>query len=162
MSIRSQYSFIILNLLEENGIQLLWQTGEKNYECLKSLETDKIKVKPYIKEMDLAYAICDLVISRAGALTLSELLVCGMPSILLPLPTATADHQTKNAMTLVQAGAAIMIDQHNMDINHLKNTVLELINDKNKLSIMRKNALQLAKPNATRNIVKNILEVAQI
>jgi UDP-N-acetylglucosamine--N-acetylmuramyl-(pentapeptide) pyrophosphoryl-undecaprenol N-acetylglucosamine transferase len=85
-----------------------------------------------------------------------------MPSILLPLPTATADHQTKNAKTIVQAGAAIMIDQHNMDNNILKNTILELINDKDKLSDMRKNALQLAKPNATNNIVKNILEVAQI
>jgi len=95
-------------------------------------------------------------------LTLSELLVCGMPSILLPLPTATADHQTKNAKTIVQAGAAIMINQHNMDVNLLRNTILELINDKNKLSMMRKNALQLAKPNATSNIVKNILEVAQV
>jgi len=152
----------ILNIFEENNIQLLWQTGEKNYNSLKHLETERIKIKPYIKEMNLAYAISDLVISRAGALTLSELLVCGMPSILLPLPTATADHQTKNAKTIVQAGAAIMIDQHNMDNNILKNTVLELINDKDKLSKMRKNALQLAKPNATNNIVKNILEVAQI
>ncbi len=152
----------ILNIFEENNIQLLWQTGEKNYNSLKNLETERIKIKPYIKEMNLAYAISDLVISRAGALTLSELLVCGMPSILLPLPTATADHQTKNAKTIVQAGAAIMIDQHNMDNNILKNTVLELINDKDKLSKMRKNALQLAKPNATNNIVKNILEVAQI
>ena len=152
----------ILNIFEENNIQLLWQTGEKNYKRLKHLETEKIKIKPYIKEMNLAYAISDLVISRAGALTLSELLVCGMPSILLPLPTATADHQTKNAKTIVQAGAAIMIDQHNMDNNILKNTVLELINDKDKLSKMRKNAFQLAKPNATNNIVKNILEVAQI
>ncbi|MDG2287925.1 MAG: glycosyltransferase, partial [Candidatus Marinimicrobia bacterium] len=143
-------------------IQLLWQTGENNYKSLKHLETEKIKIKPYIKEMDLAYAISDLVISRAGALTLSELLVCGMPSILLPLPTATADHQTKNAKTIVQAGAAIMINQNNMDVNLLRNTILELINDKNKLSMMRKNALQLAKPNATSNIVKNILKVAQV
>jgi len=152
----------ILNIFEENNIQLLWQTGEKNYNSLKHLETERIKIKPYIKEMNLAYAISDLVISRAGALTLSELLVCGMPSILLPLPTATADHQTKNAKTIVQAGAAIAIDQHNMDNNILKNTVLELINDKDKLSKMRENALQLAKPNATNNIVKNILEIVQI
>ena len=122
---------------------------------------DKIKIKPYIKEMNLAYAISDLVISRAGALTLSELLVCGMPSILLPLPTATADHQTKNAETIVQAGAAIMINQKNIDNNILGNTILELIKDKDKLSKMRKNALQLAKPNATKNIVKKILEVTQ-
>jgi len=154
--------YSILNIFEENNIQLLWQTGEKNYKRLKHLETEKIKIKPYIKEMNLAYAISDLVISRAGALTLSELLVCGMPSILLPLPTATADHQAKNAKTIVQAGAAIMIDQHNMDNNILKNTILELINDKDKLSKMRKNAFQLAKPNATNNIVKNILEVAQV
>ena len=111
--------------------------------------------------MSLAYAISDLVISRAGALTLSELLVCGMPSILLPLPTATADHQAKNAETIVQAGAAIMINQKNIDNNILGNTILELIKDKDKLSKMRKNALQLAKPNATKNIVKKILEVAQ-
>ena len=154
--------YSILHIFERNNIQLLWQTGENNYKSLKHLETEKIKIKPYIKEMNLAYAISDLVISRAGALTLSELLVCGMPSILLPLPTATADHQTKNAKTVVQAGAAIMINQHNMDVNLLRNTILELINDKNKLSMMRKNALQLAKPNATSNIVKNILEAVQV
>lgn len=151
----------IWDIFDKNNIQLLWQTGEKNYSSLKHLETEKIKIKPYIKEMNLAYAISDLVISRAGALTLSELLVCGMPSILLPLPTATADHQTKNAETIVQAGAAIMINQKNIDNNILGNTILELIKDKDKLSKMRKNALQLAKPNATKNIVKKILEVAQ-
>ena len=152
----------ILNLFEENDIQLLWQTGEKNYESLKSLETEKIKIKPYIKEMDLAYAICDLVISRAGALTLSELLVCGMPSILLPLPTATADHQTKNATTMVESGAAIMIKQNELDNEILGNTIIELINDKNKLNIMSKNALKIAKPDATKDIVKNILGVAKV
>lgn len=152
----------ILNIFEKNGIQLLWQTGEKNYESLKNLESDKIKVKPYIKEMDLAYAICDLVISRAGALTLSELLVCGMPSILLPLPTATADHQTKNAATMVESGAAIMIKQNELDNDILGNTIIELINDKNKLKNMSANALRIAKPGATKDIVKNILEVAKV
>lgn len=151
----------ILDIFDKNNIQLLWQTGKKNYSSLKHLETEKIKIKPYIKEMNLAYAISDLVISRAGALTLSELLVCGMPSILLPLPTATADHQAKNAETIMRAGAAIMINQNNMDNNILGNIILELMKDKNKLSKMRKNALQLAKPNATKNIVKKILEVAQ-
>ena len=112
--------------------------------------------------MNLAYAISDLVISRAGALTLSELLVCGMPSILLPLPTATADHQTKNAMTIVEAGAAIMINQNSLDKNVLGKTVLDLINDKDTLLKMRNNALQIAKPNATKNIVNEILDITQV
>ena len=113
-----------LNIFEDNNIQLIWQTGEKNYNELKHLESSIIKIRPYIKEMNLAYAISDLVISRAGALTLSELLVCGMPSILLPLPTATADHQTKNAMTVVEAGAAIMINQNSLDKNVLGKIIL--------------------------------------
>lgn len=152
----------ILNIFEKNNIQLLWQTGEKNYESLKSLETDMVKIRPYIKEMNLAYAISDLVISRSGALTLSELLVCGMPSILLPLPTATADHQTKNAKTIAEAGAAIMINQNNLNNDILSNTIIQLIKDENRLDNMRKNALRLAKPDATKNIVNKILEVAQV
>ncbi len=151
-----------LNIFEDNNIQLIWQTGEKNYNELKHLESSIIKIRPYIKEMNLAYAISDLVISRAGALTLSELLVCGMPSILLPLPTATADHQTKNAMTVVEAGAAIMINQNSLDKNVLGKTVLDLINDKDALLKMRNNALQIAKPNATKNIVNEILDIAQV
>ena len=152
----------ILNIFENNNVQLLWQTGEKNYENFKNLETNKIRIKPYIKKMSLAYAISDLVISRAGALTLSELLVCGMPSILLPLPTATADHQTKNAATMVESGAAIMIKQNELENDILGNTVIELINDKNKLKNMSANALRIAKPGATKDIVKNILEVAKV
>jgi len=151
-----------LNIFEDNNIQLIWQTGEKNYNELKHLESSIIKIRPYIKEMNLAYAISDLVISRAGALTLSELLVCGMPSILLPLPTATADHQTKNAATMVESGAAIMIKQNELDNDILGNTIIELINDKNKLKNMSANALRIAKPGATKDIVKNILEVAKV
>ena len=107
-----------------------------------------------------AYALSDIAVARAGALTLSELLVCGMPSILLPLPRATADHQTKNAETMVRSGAAVMIRQAELTTSNLQEIIIELLDDTDKLTAMGAQALSLGKPKATEDIVDKIFEVA--
>ena len=150
----------VLPALQDQGIQLLWQTGLNNYEALKELESDIVRIKPYIKEMAHAYALSDIAVARAGALTLSELSVCGMPSILLPLPRATADHQTKNAETMVRAGAAVMIQQADLTTANLQETIIGLLSDADKLTTMGTQALSLGKPKATEEIVDKIFEVA--
>ena len=108
-----------------------------------------------------AYALSDIAVVRAGALTLSELSVCGMPSILLPLPSATADHQTKNAETMVQAGAAVMIQQADLTTAILRETIIGLLGDADKLIAMGAQALSLGKPKATEEIVDKIFEGAR-
>ena len=151
----------VLPALQDRGIQLLWQTGINNYDALKELESDTVRIKPYIKEMAHAYALSDIAVVRAGALTLSELSVCGMPSILLPLPSATADHQTKNAETMVRAGAAIMIKQADLNTANLQETIIGLLDDADKLTKMGAQALSLGKPKATKKIVDKIFKVAR-
>jgi UDP-N-acetylglucosamine--N-acetylmuramyl-(pentapeptide) pyrophosphoryl-undecaprenol N-acetylglucosamine transferase len=100
-----------LELLAKEGLNLIWQTG-KNFISAKAelIKGDFVlKVSPFIYEMDLAYAAADLVISRAGALSIAELQLCGKATILVPSPNVSEDHQTKNAMALVNKQAAVLI-----------------------------------------------------
>ena len=95
----SQYLNKLLNSIsskiENSGIQIIWQTGDSEYAKYKNKSTKNIRVLPFIDNMANAYAVSDLVISRSGALTLSEITACGKPAILIPLPNAAGDHQTK-------------------------------------------------------------------
>ena len=111
--------------------------------------------------MEEAYAISDIVISRAGAITLSEITVCGKPSIIVPFPQAAADHQTKNAEALSKADAAIMISQKDLNSNNLVKTISELLQDKKRLQSMSEKSKAIGKPEATEVIVENILKVIQ-
>lgn len=121
-----------LNLYEENNIQLIWQTGKSFISSAKSLikpmNAKGISCFDFIQRMDLAYAAADVVISRAGASSVSELTIVGKPSILVPSPNVAEDHQTKNAMSLVNKEAAILV----RDVDALDNLVqvsLDLISD---------------------------------
>ncbi len=140
------------------AIQILWQTGDKEYQIYKKYINQSIKVIPFINDMASAYAISDLVICRSGALTLSEITICGKPSILIPFPAAAGNHQLKNAKTLLDAGAGIIIEEKNLNSKKLLNTINKLLYNKkqlNKMSIASKN---LGSPNATQKIVDNIME----
>jgi UDP-N-acetylglucosamine--N-acetylmuramyl-(pentapeptide) pyrophosphoryl-undecaprenol N-acetylglucosamine transferase len=103
-------------LLQNNQVQLLWQCGPYYYEKLEeeigSRAGDSIKLMPFISQMDMAYAMADVVVSRAGAGTISELALLGKAAILIPSPNVSEDHQTKNAMSLVKEGAALMVPDH--------------------------------------------------
>ncbi len=146
--------------LSQKGIQLIWQTGEYYYnslpENLKCLQG--IKVFPFIRRMDMLYTAADVVISRAGALSLTELCTVGKPCILVPSPNVAEDHQTKNAQALEQAGAALLVPDVEAK-EKLKDAVLSLVNDDEMLAKQKTNLLKLAQPNATELIVKEVVKL---
>jgi UDP-N-acetylglucosamine--N-acetylmuramyl-(pentapeptide) pyrophosphoryl-undecaprenol N-acetylglucosamine transferase len=148
--------------LEENNIQVLWQTGKYYFEDMKSfVEENKmtnIKVHDFIYEMDLAYASADLVVSRAGALSISELCLVGKPTILVPSPNVSEDHQTKNAMALVNHKAAKLVKDVDAP-EVLGNEVVELINDNDKLTKLSVNIIGFGRPNAAETIANEVIKL---
>lgn len=143
------------------GVQLIWQTGKFYHEEMlrrtKSYDKSNIRVLEFLREMDLAYAAADVVISRAGALSVSEICLTGRPAIFVPSPNVAEDHQTKNAQSLVDNNAAVIIkDQEARE--KLVMEALELIKDTEKQEKLSKNISGLAKPNAAEDIVKEIVE----
>lgn len=103
-----------LNFFSRLGIQLLWQCGSLYYENYKKYQSGSVQVQAYVNRMDYAYTIADMIISRAGAGTVSELCLAGKPVILIPSPHVAEDHQTKNAEALVRKKAALMIPEHDL------------------------------------------------
>jgi UDP-N-acetylglucosamine--N-acetylmuramyl-(pentapeptide) pyrophosphoryl-undecaprenol N-acetylglucosamine transferase len=150
-----------LNLFKDNDLQLIWQTG-KTYitqaqEEVKALGLgDKVKPTVFIDRMDLAYTLADVVISRAGAMSISELALVQKPVIFVPLPTAAEDHQTKNAQRLVDAEAALMVRNVETE-TELVPTLLKLVNDPIKQEKMKVNIGKFARPNAAEDIVQIIV-----
>ena len=145
------------------GVQLIWQTGRFYFKEVKQklagAHTSQLHLFEFLKEMDLAYAAADLVISRAGALSISELCLVGKPVVFVPSPNVTEDHQTKNAMALVSQNAAIMVpDDQARD--QLVDKVLELLQDEVKKEELRSNISRLGKPDAAESIAKEILKLA--
>lgn len=118
------------------------------------------EVRPFIQNMAAAYAWADLIVCRAGALTVSEIAAAGLPSLLIPLPHAIDDHQTRNAQYLSSAGAAVLLPQHATDATALAAQLTEVLMDNDKLLAMGQTARRLAKPDATRTVVGICLEVA--
>jgi len=153
-----------LEKIKESGCQLIWQTGKLFYQeagaLAESLNYNKIKVYDFINRMDLAYAISDLVVTRAGASTVSELCIVAKPSILVPLPTAAEDHQTKNCMALVNKNAGILI-KDNDAMTSLVSKALETIKDTEKLISLSKNISELALPDSAKIIAKEVLQLAK-
>ena len=152
-----------LTELAESGIQVIWQTG-KNYfsDCKKSLETlphDNIICTDFVSQMPLAYALADLVISRAGASSISELCLLGKPSILVPSPNVAEDHQTHNAMALVKKDAAVLVKDVDAK-DTLIATALPLIKDDKHLAALHDNILKLALPNSARLIAEEVMKLA--
>ncbi|NOZ04071.1 MAG: hypothetical protein GXO92_05625 [FCB group bacterium] len=151
----------ILEQPDLKDVQVLWQTGSGQYNYYSGFDSDTVRVVAFIEHMADAYAIADLVISRAGALTLAEITACGKPSILVPLPGAAGDHQTKNAQSLVANSAAKMIPEKDLTPEGLKNLVLGLLENKSELERLAQNAKSLGKPDAVEIIVNHILEIAE-
>nr|WP_246539039.1 undecaprenyldiphospho-muramoylpentapeptide beta-N-acetylglucosaminyltransferase [Litoribacter ruber] len=148
-----------LQQFEELGYQVLWQSGKFYFEemskAVKGSKFKNVKVFAFLKEMDLAYAAADIVISRAGALSVSELSLVGKPVIFVPSPNVAEDHQTKNAMAYVSQKAALMLAD-NVAVERLGETVANLIADKAEMALLGQNIKRLAKPEATNTIVEEI------
>lgn len=146
------------------GIQVIWQTGpafiERARTAVAALGSPLVKAYDFIYDMDKAYAVADAVVSRAGALSVSELCLVGRAAILVPFPAATADHQTKNAMSLVDRNAALLVrDQDARE--QLITTALNLLNNAPQCQQLSTQIKQLAKPNAARDIAAEVLNLGR-
>ncbi len=149
----------------DNDIQLLWQTGKFYYDGIiertKSLlETSQkakelIHINEFIFDMDKAYSVCDVIIARAGALSISELCLVGKPVVLVPSPNVAEDHQTKNAMALVNKNAAIMIKDCELQ-DKMTAVLTDLLKDETKMVTLGKNILNLGVKDADERIFKEI------
>lgn len=145
-----------LDFLLGLGFQIIWQCG-KHYliDYSKYNERENVQVTAFIDRMDLVYAAADVVISRSGASSVSELCIVGKPAIFIPSPNVSEDHQTKNAKAIVDKGGAIMIKESDLESEF--NLVFEaLVKDKGKLESLAENIKKLALPNATKDIVEEI------
>jgi UDP-N-acetylglucosamine--N-acetylmuramyl-(pentapeptide) pyrophosphoryl-undecaprenol N-acetylglucosamine transferase len=152
-----------LHALQENNIQLIWQTGKTYFEKAKELTKDypgkNIFAFDFISKMDLAYAAADIVISRAGASSVSELCNIGMACILVPSPNVAEDHQTKNAMALVNKNAAVLV-RDNEAAAMLVKTAIELMVNKEKQETLKKNIGAMAFHNSANIIAREVLKLA--
>lgn len=155
-SIDSKISDII-----ESGLQLIWQTGRS---CERWMTEDGkrmmegIQILDFIDRMDLAYSAADIVISRAGAITISELCLVKKPAILVPSPNVAEDHQTKNAMALVNNNAAVLIKDEDAR-EKLVDAAIALLNNEERKNILKENIGKLAKPGAAETIAEEILSL---
>lgn len=142
-----------LVFFKEQNVQLIWQTGKLYFEKFKAYAANEhVQVHEFLNEMDLAYAAADLIISRAGAGSVSELCVVGKPVVFIPSPNVAEDHQTKNAQAIAQHEAAIYLKESELK-ERFKNTFAGLLQDENKQQQLAENIKKLAKPNATKDIV---------
>ena len=151
-----------IKYLVASGMQILWQTGRPFYkeaeEATKAM--DNVKVHEFIYEMDLAYAVADMLVARAGAITVSELCLVNKPAILVPLPHAAEDHQTKNAMALVNKQAAVLIPDKDAE-KLLVNEVIALMGDDERRSVIQENLKNLGRENAAEIIANQVLKLVR-
>jgi UDP-N-acetylglucosamine--N-acetylmuramyl-(pentapeptide) pyrophosphoryl-undecaprenol N-acetylglucosamine transferase len=150
----------VINKIEEiqkSGIQVIWQCGKYYFDELKEMvkQQEGILLKAFITRMDMAYAAADVVVSRAGALSISELSVLGKATIFVPSPNVSEDHQTKNAQVLVDKKAALLVKDKNAR-EELVEQVIQLINDKEKIKELEVNAKKMAYFNSADKIADEI------
>lgn len=145
-----------LEFFKAENIQLIWQTGKLYYEQYKNNnEGNTIQVKAYLNQMDMAYAAADVILSRSGASSVSELCIVGKPTIFVPSPNVAEDHQTKNAQAIVDEDAAILIKEATL-YRSFNEVFKDLLNDKEKQENLSRNITKLALVNATKDIVDEI------
>jgi UDP-N-acetylglucosamine--N-acetylmuramyl-(pentapeptide) pyrophosphoryl-undecaprenol N-acetylglucosamine transferase len=161
----SSINTAVLGLAEDlcrSGFQLIWQTGERDYEKVRSAtrSMSAVRVEKFIEKMEYAYAAADLVVCRAGALTLAELTRAGKAAILVPYPYATAGHQLLNARALVEAGAAILVLDHEL-ASKLRAGVFEVLGDDRRRGEMARKSQSLGKPGAAKTIAEAVLRIAR-
>lgn len=152
-----------LPMLLEAGLQILHQTGEKNFadiEAARPPEAESYHIRPYIHNMAVAYAAADLVIARSGAATIADLTAIGRPAILVPYPYA-GGHQRKNAASITSRGAAIAVEESELSSEVLAALILDLKNDPERLAAMASASASLAKPDAAREIIEIAMEISR-
>jgi UDP-N-acetylglucosamine--N-acetylmuramyl-(pentapeptide) pyrophosphoryl-undecaprenol N-acetylglucosamine transferase len=153
-----------LDLVAESDVQFLWQTGKYYYadiqQQLKGRDLPNLKVTDFITDMGAAYRAADLVISRAGASSISEFCLIGKPVILVPSPNVAEDHQTKNALALANRDAAIYVKDADAPQTLLR-LAIDTVNDEQKLKSLSENVLKLALPDSAEIIAREVIQLAQ-
>lgn len=153
-----------LTQLKEAGIQVIWQTGTPYFKQAQSAVAElgfgDCKVSEFVDRMDLAYAVADLVVARAGAISVSELCLVQKPAILVPLPTAAEDHQTHNARALTDRGAAVLLKDDEA-VAKLGTTVVELLRDTSALERLRMAIAGMGTQNAAEAIAAEVIRLAR-
>jgi len=159
----------VSKLILDHDFQVIHQTGKKNFEeYIQKIAVlwpefsncSGYIVKPYIDDMAVPLAASDLVVSRAGSLSISELNLSNLPSILVPYPYAAADHQRFNARAMEKAGASLYLEDFECNADTLINLIIEVLSSPDRLFDMQEANMRLAKPQATKNIIKNIKNAA--
>ena len=140
-----------------DDLHLIWMTGKASYAEFAALDGARVKVREYLSPIADAYAATDLALVRAGAMTTAELFAWGIPAVLVPLPTAAADHQSVNARTLESAGAAINLPQAELTVDRLDATLRSLIGDPAAMQRLAQGARARARPDAAETIARRIL-----
>ena len=152
-----------LDLVEQSGVQFVWQTGKYYYadlqQQLKNRHLPNLKMTDFIADMGVAYRAADLVVSRAGASSISEFCLIGKPVILVPSPNVAEDHQTKNALALADRNAALYVKDADAPATLLKLAV-DTVNDADRLKSLSENILQLALPDSAEIIAKEVIRLA--
>ena len=161
----------IINIIETNlnkNYQIIWATGSKQYDIImRELDKEKIDIKkienikivPYIYNMEEVENIADIIVARSGAMTITEISNLGKPSILIPLPNVSNNHQMYNAKVLEKIGAAKILLNDTLKAEELNSTINEIVLDKNTLNEMGKNALKIATTDAQSKIYNEIKKV---
>ncbi|MEN8116656.1 MAG: UDP-N-acetylglucosamine--N-acetylmuramyl-(pentapeptide) pyrophosphoryl-undecaprenol N-acetylglucosamine transferase, partial [Bacteroidota bacterium] len=148
-----------INAIAESGVKIIWQTGAIYYnnivEQLKDSKPENLQIHKFITRMDLAYEVAGLVISRAGAGTISELCLVAKASVLVPSPNVSEDHQTKNAMSLVEKDAALMVRDNEID-EKLFPLAFKTVKDEERCDSLSEKIKDLAMPDATKIIVDEV------
>ena len=147
-----------LEFFASQKVQLLWQCGKLYFEEYQKYNSDNVQVMAFVERMDLVYAAADIVISRAGASSVSELCIVGKPVIFIPSPNVAEDHQTKNAQSVADKNGAILIRESELD-TAFESTFSDLITNESKQNELSRNIKNLALPNATKAIVEEILKL---
>ncbi|WP_299119842.1 undecaprenyldiphospho-muramoylpentapeptide beta-N-acetylglucosaminyltransferase [uncultured Winogradskyella sp.] len=145
-----------IEMFKTLNVQVIWQCGKLYYNQYRQYnELDNVQVHAFLNTMDLAYAAADVIISRAGAISVSELCIVGKPVIFIPSPNVAEDHQTKNAKAVADKNAAILIKEKDLDVNFEKE-FSELISNEERRKELRQNIHKLALVNATNDIVNEV------
>jgi UDP-N-acetylglucosamine--N-acetylmuramyl-(pentapeptide) pyrophosphoryl-undecaprenol N-acetylglucosamine transferase len=147
-----------LEFFASQNVQLLWQCGKLYFEEYQKYHSNDVQVMAFIERMDLVYAAADIVISRAGASSVSELCIVGKPVVFIPSPNVAEDHQTKNAKSIADKNGAILIRESELDTT-FESTFSDLIGNESKQHELSQNIKNLALPNATKAIVEEIIKL---
>lgn len=155
-------------LLElEPHVAIVHQAGERNIsEVKESLSPDVLNhpryhLRPYFDDLSVAYAACDLVVSRAGAMTIAELAATGAPAVFIPFPFAAANHQMHNARALESKGACVVIPQDELTPEHLADVIVDLLGNHEKLAAMKRSMAGLGKPQAAHDLAQQLKKISR-